>query len=184
MTPPVLRAGPLTLRPARADDDADIDAFHALLADPSVAAFLCDGRRLSRADAARILREDGAAHAARGLGLWLALDGAAVVGSVGLKPVTARTTTDPAMLGEIEPVAAFAPALWGRGLATAALAALLDHAETALGLARTVAIADAPNLRSRRMLGRLGYRQIGGGPGAVHPLLFFERRAPAQPSGR
>lgn len=184
MDRPVLRAGPLTLRPARADDDADIDAFHALLADPAVAEFLCDGRLLSRRDAARILREDGAAHAARGLGLWLAFDGSEAVGNVGLKPVGAHTTTDPAMLGAVEPVAAFAPAVWGRGLATAALGALLDHADRTLGLARSVAIADAPNLRSRRMLGRLGYREIGGGPGAAHPLVFFERLAGDQPSGR
>jgi RimJ/RimL family protein N-acetyltransferase len=181
---PVLQAGPLTLRPARADDEADIAAFHALLADARVAEFLCDRRILSRADAARILREDGAAHSAQGLGLWLALAQDAVVGSVGLKPVSARTTTDPAMLGETGPVAAFAPAVWGRGFATAALGALLAHADRTLRLTRTVAIADAPNLRSRRMLGRLGYRETGGGPGPAHPLLFFERLAAAQPSGR
>jgi RimJ/RimL family protein N-acetyltransferase len=184
MARPVLRAGPLTLRPARADDDADVGAFHAMLADPRVAEFLCDGRILSRSDAARILREDGAAHAAQGLGLWLAVEGARAVGAVGLKPVGARTTTDPAMLGAVEPVVAFEPAVWGRGLATAALGALLGHADGALRLARTVAIADAPNLRSRRVLGRVGYREIGGGPGAAHPLIFFERIARAQPSGK
>jgi RimJ/RimL family protein N-acetyltransferase len=184
MAQPLLRAGPLTLRPAQADDDADLDAFHALLADPAVTEFLCDGRTLSRTDAARILLEDGAAHAGRGLGLWLALEGGAAVGAVGLKPVGPQTTRDPTMLGAIEPVAAFAPSAWGRGLATAALGALLDHADRTLELARTVAIADAPNLRSRRMLGRVGYREIGCGQGAAHPLVFFERLARRQPSGR
>jgi RimJ/RimL family protein N-acetyltransferase len=174
--PARLAAGAATLRLAGA---GDLDAFHGLLVDPEVRRFLCDGEVLDRARAAEVLARH-VAEGAEGLGLWMILLDGAAVGFAGLSRVPPATSDRPGVVGEVEPVVGLAPAVWGRGLASAALAALLAHADGALGLARTVGIADAPNLRSRRMLVRAGYVAFAEGPGAFGALVFHERRrAPA-----
>jgi RimJ/RimL family protein N-acetyltransferase len=178
VTPPArLAAGAARLRLA---GPGDLDAFHALLTDPEVARFLCDGRLLSRAEAAAAL-DRHVAEGAEGLGLWLIEAEGGAVGFAGLSRVPPETSPRPGVLGEVEPIVALAPAFWGRGLASAALGALLAHADDGLGLARTVAIADAPNHRSRRMLARAGYVAFGEAPGAFGTMVLHERaRSPAR----
>lgn len=48
--------------------------------------------------------------------------------------------------------------LWGRGLATEAARAALDHAWTRAGLSRVVAVAMAENTASRHVMEKLGMR--------------------------
>jgi RimJ/RimL family protein N-acetyltransferase len=61
--------------------------------------------------------------------------------------------------GTLEVGYLFSPAVAGQGLATEAVAALLDVAFGELGARRVVARVDVRNTRSRRLLERLGLRQ-------------------------
>jgi RimJ/RimL family protein N-acetyltransferase len=54
-----------------------------------------------------------------------------------------------------------ARASWGRGIATEAAAALIEHAFAALALPRVVAVTYPENLSSRRVLGKLGFTPDG-----------------------
>lgn len=74
-------------------------------------------------------------------------------------------------------------ALWGRGLGLRAGQLTLAHAFTELGLQTVTAEVHAPNARSRALMRRLGFVEIGsGGPeeyrGEVVPVIRFalERR--------
>lgn len=50
---------------------------------------------------------------------------------------------------------------WGRGFATEAAGAVLEHAFGALGLARVIAVTAPENLASRAVLARLGFADEG-----------------------
>ncbi|HVS13121.1 MAG TPA: GNAT family protein, partial [Thermoanaerobaculia bacterium] len=56
---------------------------------------------------------------------------------------------------------ALAPSHWGKGVMSAALPLLLDHAFTTLALNRLEADVDPRNYRSLRLLERLGFRREG-----------------------
>lgn len=56
---------------------------------------------------------------------------------------------------------ALAPDHWGRGLMSDTLPVLVDHAFDALGLHRLEADVDPGNVRSLRLLRRLGFRREG-----------------------
>lgn len=82
------------------------------------------------------------------------VDGEAA-GGIGLEPqgdINAGTAEIGYWLGE---------AVWGRGIATAAVAALTRHALTALGYRRVFATAFVENAASRRVLEKCGYRLEG-----------------------
>jgi RimJ/RimL family protein N-acetyltransferase len=55
---------------------------------------------------------------------------------------------------------AFDPAFWGRGFATEAGSACVDWAFAQLGFARLVSITTEENLRSRRVMAKLGFRLL------------------------
>ena len=104
--------------------------------------------------------------AAEGFGLWAlrpappdadprdpALRRAAPVGVVGL-----RRKGGPGRDPEVEIVYSLEPEHWGRGLATEAARAVLDHAFGVLGLPRVVAEVDRANTASVRVAENLGMR--------------------------
>jgi RimJ/RimL family protein N-acetyltransferase len=83
----------------------------------------------------------------------------------------------PAFRGELEVSIGLHPTRWGRGYAQEAIAAALADWR-AHGDGRPVlAVADAPNVRSRRMLERLGYTAIGEFGGSVYSLVGYVPRA-------
>lgn len=51
-------------------------------------------------------------------------------------------------------------ALWGKGMAPAAARKLLSHAKETLGIAKVFAETHQTNLRSRRMLEKLGFQEV------------------------
>ncbi len=65
---------------------------------------------------------------------------------------------------------------WGRGIATETGQACLDYGFGALGLERIVAYADADNVASVRVLGKLGFSRLGTSTALGPSTLFFERR--------
>jgi RimJ/RimL family protein N-acetyltransferase len=73
----------------------------------------------------------------------------------------------------IEIVVALGPTFWGKGYAAEAGGAVLHHAFATLGLSQVVALVDAPNAASHRLMRRLGFRPAGACPGPRHPLEAY-----------
>jgi len=149
---PVLVTERLVLRGIVPDDAADLFAFRSdpveqRYNDPPLVT-LDEARDLvRRLDRERV--ENNALH----WGVTLAGDDR-VVGLLGYNEVVAEHRR--AALGYD-----LARRLWGRGLATEAITAVLDHGFDALGRGRVEAHTDAANERSIRLLERLGFWREG-----------------------
>lgn len=63
---------------------------------------------------------------------------------------------------------------WGRGYASQASRAVLEHAAASLGVVRFLASVEAANHRSIRLLGRLGFREATPAERALHELSATE----------
>jgi RimJ/RimL family protein N-acetyltransferase len=176
-----LRTARLLLRPWR---DADVAAFVELSADPAVMEFFWPnpGTREAWVERVRLHWEE------RGFGEWVVeIPGeAAFIGVIGLSTVGYEAHFTPA----VEVAWRLARAYWGRGYATEAAQAALDYGFDVLGLAEIVAVTVPANLRSRRVMERLGmsrtpeddfdHPNIPGGPLKRH-VLYRRRRAAATP---
>lgn len=159
------------LRPAVAGDLQDLVR---LLHEEAVRHYLCDGAVLPGDEIAAMLTSSERL-ASRGLGLWaIEPAGEPFAGIAGLQPVSGETGEARAMAGGVEPIIAVDPEHWGRGLAGAAIAALILHARRSLGLPRLVAAVDRPNLRSHRLMRRHGFTAMGTAPGPAHQMVLYE----------
>jgi ribosomal-protein-alanine N-acetyltransferase len=143
----------LLLRPWRGEDMA---AFAAMSADPAVMEFLrpFPDRAASEAWATR-----AAEHWRRhGFGQWVVeIPGeASFIGVVGLAQVPYQAHFTPA----VEVAWRLARAYWGCGFASEAARASLDYGFAELGLAEIVALTVPANLRSRRVMERLGMTRL------------------------
>lgn len=114
-------------------------------------------------------------------------DTRAPIGVVGLS----RPRRDPHLVGEIEIAWRLGRAHWGQGYATEAAQTVLQHGLCTLGLSRVIAIANARNERSQRLMERLGMTHDPADdferPGAVPTpvVLYRASRKPANtPEGR
>lgn len=162
--PPTLRTERLHLRPWEPARDAA--AFAQLNADRAVMRFIPPFRPLTRAESDDLLARLVDHWRRHGYGLW-AVDvtaaGGAFAGFAGL----AVPSFLPAVLPAVEVGWRLAPEWWGRGLATEAARASVDHASAALGLASVVSIIDQANTASLRVAERLGMRR---GRDRLHPV--------------
>jgi ribosomal-protein-alanine N-acetyltransferase len=169
---PDLTTPRLTLRAATG---ADLDSLWRLLTDRQVRRYLCDDRILARSQVEELLAES-MAHWPAGMGLWLLYDqDDQHLGCVGLHPVT-RGIVDhaPPLEGEIEPTIALAPDRWGNGYATEALVAAVAYGFETLALERLVAVVDAPNQASHRLMVRVGFTLTGTtATGPCYPLRTY-----------
>ncbi|TKD50807.1 GNAT family N-acetyltransferase [Sphingomonas baiyangensis] len=107
------------------------------------------------------VRADLARHASyhpQGLGFWSVLEreSGAWVGFCGLKPGAPDTPIE----REIEVGWLIARSRWGRGYATEAARAALDHAWRAFDARRAVAIVARPNAPSHAVAIRLGMQRL------------------------
>jgi len=130
------------------DPDRDAEALHAAYSDPDVMRWwntpLCVDLAETRRNLAGILEGDGAQ-------MWTVREATNAVGVVGL-------------LGDVA-----VPGLswmlcrpaWGRGLATEAVAAVIEYAFGPLGLDRVEAWVESPNLRSLATARRVGLTAYG-----------------------
>ena len=154
----------LRLRPATLDD---LDAWHAISRDAETEWF---GKPSSTRDDAQANLEKHMAHqATHGFGLWaveLRRSGE-VIGVAGLGHLWDGT--------EVEVGYRFLREHWGRGYATEAVGALIDHAFRVLGVGRLVAGTGRDNARSIALLERLGMRTFEnpdpGWPGVIGVLV-------------
>lgn len=160
---PTLRTSRLLLR---AFSPADGDALHAYLGDPEVVRFEPYdpfSREASHAEATRRAGDPD---------FWaVVLDGPepTLVGNLWLHPRTPEAHTWE--LGYV-----FGRQWWGRGLATEACRAVLDHV-VAAGTHRIEARCDPRNAASWRLLERLGMRREGH----LHQAASFRRDANGDP---
>ena len=143
LTTPRLRLRPFTL--------ADHDEIHAIYADPEVMRYVGAGPHATLAETAAALRTYGDVLAKLGYS-FLAVterDGGALVGDAGLHPFAG---TGP----DVELGYTLARSAWGKGYATEAAEALVDHAFGPLGLPRVLAQVEPANTGSRHVLDKLG----------------------------
>ena len=141
-----LRTERLILRPFRGKD---LPLYAALNAHPQVADAL--GGPLSREDSDDIALWANQLWGPAPFGLVAverAADGA-FLGMCGLHHLRERP-------GDTEIGWRLDPAYWGRGYATEAGRAWLEHGFTTLGLERIISVTDEPNVRSLAVMRRLG----------------------------
>jgi len=141
---------------ARPLDAGDVEALATLWCDPVATAYLGGPRRFDAV--CRTLREDLTLPAPPTFDLWPTIEQTSgrLVGHCGLldKEIAGRI--------EIELVYVIAPAAWGQGFATEAGRAIRDHAVTALGCQRLVALIHPENAASERVAAKLDFRCEGG----------------------
>jgi len=140
----------LTLRPFAVEDAA---AHAELYADPEVTRYLPGGPFAPAEVAARSERSRARFSGhwdAYGWGVWAVADrkSGALIGHCGLAHLPDGT--------DVELLYALARAAWGRGLATEAGQAALDHGFGSIGLDRIVAVTRPEHRASRRVMERLG----------------------------
>jgi [ribosomal protein S5]-alanine N-acetyltransferase len=165
----------LVLCPVTTDDQATLLAHWTL---PDVRRFLFDGAALSAAEVAATIEESVGDFAAAGYGVWLileqdrpalagtALAGTALAGTAGLRPLDD--------LG-LEIFYSLAPGSWGRGYATEAARAVVDHALGPLGLPEVLAEVDEGNAASVAVIKRLGMIPFAVVPGALGRMTRYRK---------
>jgi [ribosomal protein S5]-alanine N-acetyltransferase len=162
----------LVLRPFAA---GDAEAHARLYDDPEVTRWLGDGPWLGEAARARsrlALERFAQEWARHGWGVWAVTDrtSGALMGQCGLKYLQLDRAPAPP---EVEVLYALERRHWGRGLASEAAAAALDHGFGPLALPRIVAVARPDNGPSRAVLEKLGLRYerdlvLGGIPAVCY----------------
>lgn len=161
----VLTTERLVLRPVR---PVDHDVLLAHWTAPDVRHFLFDGVVLSPAEVAGAIDASERDFAAADFGLWLVRErvGDALVGTAGLRPLED--------VG-IEVLYSLAPAARGRGYATEAARAVVEHGLTTAGLPEVIAEVDADNTASAAVVRRLGMTPFETVPGLLGPMVRYRR---------
>ena len=157
----------LVLRPATAGDHAVLLAHWTL---PDVRRFLFDGALLSAAEVAETIEDGVRDFAAGGYGIWLIHEHgrAELAGTAGLRPLDD--------VG-LEIFYSLAPGWWGRGYATEAARAVLEHALGPLGLPEILAEVDEGNAASVAVVTRLGMTPFAVVPGVLGPMTRYRATA-------
>ena len=168
---PTIETERLVLRPWGGDDR---DSFAHMNADPRVSEHLVGP--MSRADSDGMVDRVETCWRERGYGLWAVerRDRGCFVGYVGLWPAVFDAHFTPA----VEVGWRLAPAHWGRGFATEGGRTALGYGFESLGLDEIVSFTAVANVRSWRVMERLGMRRDHDGD-FEHPVV--PRGHPARP---
>lgn len=135
--------------------EEDVAVYYALGSDAAVTRYTGAGRLESLEQALQVLRENPLSdYREHGFGRWACVLKAtgAIIGFAGLKHLDD--------LGEVDVACWLLPAYWGAGLATEAGGAVLNYGFERLHLERVIGLVDPENVRSVRMLEKLGMRRI------------------------
>lgn len=135
-------------------------------ADAEVMRFVGSNAPQSRPESDRSLATVESHWAELGFGLWAAerLDSGEPIGFIGL----ATPSFLPEVLPAVEVGWRLARRHWGHGLATEGALAAVARGFDSLGLERIVSITVPANVRSQRVMGKLGLRWDRA---AIHPRL-------------
>lgn len=130
---------------------ADRPAMERMVRDPDMMRHVTRGRIWTDAEVDEILQRQARHLQRHGVcfGAVELVESGEVVGLAGLQPHDD---------GQFELGWWIWKEYWGRGLATEAMVAVVDHARDAMGLDRVVAVIDPPNIASRRVAEKLGMR--------------------------
>ncbi|WP_158088577.1 GNAT family N-acetyltransferase [Thermoactinospora rubra] len=165
--PHLLRTERLLLRPVTAGD-------HAWLLDhwtaPDVRRFLFDGNAVSPGEVMATVEDSARAFEADGYGVWLIEESGNPIGTAGLRPLDE--------LG-LEVFYSLAPEAWGRGYATEAARAVIEHAFGTLGLPEVLAEVDEGNTASVAVAERLGMTPFEVVPGVLGPMTRYRLVRPS-----
>ena len=155
----------LVLHPVTADDHAVLLAHWAA---PDVRRFLFDGAMLSAAEVSKAIEDSTRNFGRDGYGLWLIHEKARInlVGTTGLRPLED--------IG-LEIFYSLTPGSWGKGYATEAARAVLDHALGPLGLPEVLAEVDEGNTASIAVIERLGMTPFDVVPGLLGPMTRYRK---------
>jgi RimJ/RimL family protein N-acetyltransferase len=155
----------LVLHPVTADDHAVLLAHWAA---PDVRRFLFDGAMLSAAEVSAAIEDSMRDFGRAGYGLWLIRekDRTGLVGTTGLRPLED--------IG-LEIFYSLAAGSWGKGYATEAARAVLDHALGPLGLPEVLAEVDEGNTASIAVIERLGMTPFDVVPGLLGPMTRYRK---------
>lgn len=131
---------------------ADLDAYAAICADPEVRRYLGDGRPLERSAAWREMAFLLGHWGLRGFGQWAVVqrENGELLGRAGL--------WQPEGWPGLEVGWVLGRPYWGRGFATEAALAGLNHAFSVLGAQQVISLIHPENERSIRVAERLGER--------------------------
>ncbi|MFF5211164.1 GNAT family N-acetyltransferase [Streptosporangium sp. NPDC000396] len=162
---PILTTERLVLRPVTVQDHAALLAHWTA---PDVRRFLFDGAILSPAEITEVIDDSVRDFASAGYGLWLIreTDGTDLVGTAGLRPLED--------LG-LEVLYSLAPGAWGKGYATEAARAVVEHALGPLGVPEVLAEVDEGNAASVAVVERLGMTPFEVVPGLLGPMTRYRR---------
>ena len=167
-----LETARLRMRPF---DWNDFEHEAALYADPEVTKYLPRGpvpRDEVWERVQRVLTHFIAHWSDHGFGVWALVDRATgdLVGHCGLQHLPDD--------GDVEVLYLLERAQWGRGLATEAARAALEHGFTRVGLERIVAVTRPENVASRRVMEKLGMRYEGEVDAyGLHLVRYAQSRA-------
>src|SRR5215469_4353248 len=161
----ILTTERLVLVPVTSADHADLLSHWTA---PDVRRFLFDGAVLSPDEITSVIEDSARSFAAAGYGLWLVREraGTDLVGTAGLRPLED--------LG-LEIFYSLAPGSWGRGYATEAARAVLEHALGSAGLPEVLAEVDEGNTASIAVIERLGMIPFDVVPGELGPMIRYRK---------
>jgi len=131
--------------------DGDLDRFAEMNADPEVMRYFL--KSLSREESAAMMERLRADIDRRGWGVWAVEVDGEFAGFTGLHEPTFTAHFTPC----VEIAWRFRPEYWGRGIALAAARQAEAFAFGELGLEGLVSFTTEANLRSRRLMERLGF---------------------------
>src|SRR5262245_29710476 len=146
----------------------DVAAIVRMSSDPEVMRFIGDGRMPSLAELEMRVRERGDTDFGAGLGYWSVFPRARpddYLGYVVLSPVPESA--------DIELSYGIRRDAWGKGFAPEASRAGLDFGFRVHGLAEIVALTYPDNLRSQRVIAKLGFTPAGVRHAYGRDLLSF-----------
>jgi ribosomal-protein-alanine N-acetyltransferase len=165
----VIRTRRLVLRRFQPGDRA---AYLAIRSEPAVARALGYEPELAVAKTDWFFELNDRSWSERGFGAWLVCRDGEPIGHAGLWYVDA--------FDAVEILYAYAERAWGAGIATEAGTAVVDVAFDSLGLASLIALVAPDNVRSRRVVEKLGFRATRNAEHRGTPVIVHERERTAR----
>jgi ribosomal-protein-alanine N-acetyltransferase len=134
---------------------ADADALFAILRDAEVARFIADGKPFTMEKVKDFLAWAEIHERANGFCRWKVIEKASgkTIGSCGFGRIEES--------GEIELGFLFAQNAWGKGFATEIAGACAGYGFKKFGFREIIAITDAENTASQKVLRKIGFRTRG-----------------------